>query len=175
MVEALPDFTLGISGAAQQTVPGGATASYTLAIGSQAQPFTGAVTFSVSGLPSGATASFSPPAVVPGSSTAPVVMTVVTVPLASRAAPLRLSRGNRSLLAALLFLPLFAFSRRPRWTALSVLAVSGLLLAASGCGARTASEAALNVQSFTLTVKGTATNLAGSTVVHTASVTLQIE
>jgi hypothetical protein len=45
----------------------------------------------------------------------------------------------------------------------------------AGCGARTASEAVLPVQSFTIQVQATGTNLAGNVVQHTVNVTLAIQ
>ncbi len=45
----------------------------------------------------------------------------------------------------------------------------------AGCGARTASEAVLPVQSFTIQVRATGTNLAGNVVEHTVNVTLAIQ
>jgi subtilisin family serine protease len=55
---ATPDFTLSSSPTSQTVVPG-QTTSYTVTI-APTGGFTGAVTFSVTGLPTGATASFSP-------------------------------------------------------------------------------------------------------------------
>jgi hypothetical protein len=49
------------------------------------------------------------------------------------------------------------------------------LLGLAGCGARTASESVLPVQSFTIQVQATGTNLSGNVVVHTVSVTLGVE
>jgi hypothetical protein len=57
---------------------------------------------------------------------------------------------------------------------LAVLAVASLF-GLAGCGARTAPESVLPVQSFAIQVRATGTNLAGNVVVHTVSVTLGVE
>jgi hypothetical protein len=173
-VAAMPDFNLAVAGDSQQTVIAGSLASYTLKVASASAPFSGVVTFSVSGLPAGASASFSPPSVVPGSQQAAVTMTIST-----SSAQARLEKtGARSLFLALgvLVLPLLLPRRRqsPGVLLVCVMAFAGLL-GVAGCGARTASEAALPVENYALTVKGTSTNLAGSLVVRSVDVTLGVE
>ena len=170
-VNAMPDFTVGIAGSSQQTVIAGSSATFGLTVGSQGPPFTGAVTLSANGLPAGATVSFSPPAVVPGSLSAPVTMTVTT-----RATTAFGSRNQPELALAVIGAIFFFTSRRIRTLPrlLAVLAVAGLF-GLSGCGARTASESVLPVQSFAIQVQATGTNLAGNVVVHTVSVTLGVE
>ena len=49
-----------------------------MTVGAQSGAFTGVVDFSASGLPAGATVSFSPPQVVPGASSVNVTMSVQT-------------------------------------------------------------------------------------------------
>jgi len=170
-VNAMPDFTVGVTGNSQQTVIAGSSATFNLTVGSQGAPFTGAVTLSATGLPSGATASFSPPAVVPGASTAAVTMTVVT-----RATTALNTSTNPELgFAATGVIILLAFRRkRTFFRLLSVLAIAGLF-GLTGCGARTAPESVLPVQSFTIQVQATGTNLAGNVVVHTLNVKLGLE
>jgi sugar lactone lactonase YvrE len=170
-VNTMPDFTVGVAGSSQQTVIAGSSATFNLTIGSQAAPFTGAVTLSASGLPAGATASFSPPAVVPGSSSAAVAMTVVT------RATTAFNTGARPELALLGAGTILLFALRRKRTLsrlLALFAVAGLF-GLAGCGARTASESVLPVQSFAVQVQATGTNLAGNVVVHTVSVTLGVE
>src|SRR5262249_51787561 len=65
---ATPEFTISASPASQSVVQGAST-SYTATV-TALGGFTGTVTFRVSGVPSGATGSFNPPAVAaPGAST----------------------------------------------------------------------------------------------------------
>jgi hypothetical protein len=170
-VNAMPDFTVGVTGNSQQTVIAGSSATFNLTVGSQGAPFTGAVTLSATGLPSGATAGFSPPAVVPGASTAAVTMTVVT-----RATTALNTSTNPELgFAATGVIILLAFRRKRTFLRLlSVLAIAGLF-GLTGCGARTAPESVLPVQSFTIQVQATGTNLAGNVVVHTLNVKLGLE
>ena len=170
-VNAMPDFTVGIAGSSQQTVIAGSSAIFGLTVGSQGAPFTGAVTLSASGLPAGATASFSPPAVVPGASSAAVTMTVVTPTTTAhntRTEPELALAG-----AGALFL-LVLRRKRTLSRLLAVLVVAGLF-GLAGCGARTAPESVLPVQSFAIQVQATGTNLAGNVVVHTVNVTLGVE
>ena len=170
-VNAMPDFTVGVAGNSQQTVIAGSTATFGLTVGSQGAPFTGAVTLSANGLPAGATASFSPPAVVPGALSAPVTMTVVT----RATTALNASAESELAVAATGAILLLGFwRRRPLSRLLAMLVVAGLF-GLGGCGARTASESVLPVQSFAIQVQATGTNLAGNVVVHTVSVTLGVE
>lgn len=170
-VNALPDFTLGTSGNSQQTVIAGSTATFGLTVGSQGLPFTGAVTLSASGLPASATASFSPPAVVPGASSAAVTMTVAT-----RATTAHNTRAEPELaLAAAGAIFFFALRRRRIVSRLLVAIVVAGLFGLAGCGARSAPESVLPVQSFAIQVTATGTNVAGNVVVHTVSVSLGVE
>jgi sugar lactone lactonase YvrE len=166
VVSAMPDFTLVPAGSATQTVQPGAIATYTLAISAQPAPFTGAVSMSVSGLPPGATATFAPPQVVPGSSTATTVLSVQTV------APVVQMRSipGRFVLGALA-LPLLLLRRRR--SGLGSVAL-GLLSLTLGCGSRSVPEQTQASQTYTLTVSGTSTNLAGAVIFHTTTLTLNI-
>jgi hypothetical protein len=174
-VNALPDFTIGVTGNTQQTAVAGSSANFTLAVASQGTPFTGAVTFSASGLPAGATVSFSPPAVVPGAGNAPVTMTVVAPATTAH----RAIRQPELAFAAAVAICLLGLRRRR--TLLPLVTLSGALLVAcalfglTGCGARTAPESVLPVTNYSIVVHATGTNLAGNVVVHTVNVTLAVE
>jgi hypothetical protein len=69
------------------------------------------------------------------------------------------------------------FKRKGRRAIPRLIAVVALLgvFGLSGCGARTASEAVLPVQSYSIVVRATSTNLAGNVVEHTLGVTLSVE
>ena len=155
---AMPDFAVA-STTAQQTVSGGAIAVYALQVSPVAGAFSGSIHFSASGLPPGATVSFSPAAVVPGGNIVPVTMSVQTVALG-------MLRMERVVVLALVMVPLM-WRRRRR-----LLAVTCLLLMA-GCGARTVATRAGST--FTVTVTGTSTNLAGAVVTHSTQVALTVE
>jgi hypothetical protein len=76
-----PDFVLGVS-PASQSVTQGASIPYTATI-TPANGFTGTATFSVSGLPTGATASFNPTSVTTSGSSAIAVSTASSTPTGS--------------------------------------------------------------------------------------------
>jgi sugar lactone lactonase YvrE len=172
-VNALPDFTVALAGNSEQSVISGATANYALTVASEGSPFTGAVTLSASGVPAGSTVSFSPPAVVPGASKAAVTMTVSTSAMTARR---RNSDPSPELAVAICGGLLLVTARRRRMLRrLLVVLVAAGIFDLAGCGARTASEAVLPVQSFTIRVQATGTNLAGNVVQHTVNVTLAIQ
>jgi hypothetical protein len=167
VVGALPDFAVGAAGASAETVVGGQAATYALSVSGAPGPFTGAVSLSVTGLPTGAQATFSPAQVVPGSSSVGVAMVVTTV-LKSE---LPTGLGGRGILWVMA-LPLLLLRKRRRLAAGVGLAAMLLMV---GCGVRTLSNAAPEEASYTLTVTGTATNLAGAVVAHSTNVTLTVE
>jgi len=172
-VSAIPDFSLVTSGSTTQTVAGGNIANYGMTVVPQSGAFTGVVDFSASGLPAGATVSFSPPQVVPGSASVTVTMSVQT---SSTLLTQGWKRVAGTVLAGLM-LPLWILGRRrrmgPRW-----LAICGLMmgmLSILGCGSRSISTALVGGKTYTLTVTGTSTNLAGIVVSHSTQVTLVVE
>ena len=174
-VSAMPDFALSAAGGGtSQTVLAGAIATYSFTVAASPAPFTGAVSMSVSGLPAGVTAAFSPTQVVPGTGT-----TQVTLSLQTSASMVRndgLRRG-RVALWALLLLPFGIIAlRRRRWRALIPACVVVLMLtSAIGCGDRSLSAASQANQTYNLTVAGTGTNLAGVVVVHSLPITLIVQ
>jgi hypothetical protein len=155
-------------------VAAGDAANYAMTIGAQSGAFTGVVDLSASGLPAGATVSFSPPQVVPGTSPVNVTISVQTSAVLPITTTVRRYRG--AVLAFLLFPWLLMGGLRRRLPrSIAPCAVLALVVAAGGCGARTISSAAMGGQSYTLTVTGTSTNLAGAVVSHSTQVTLVVE
>lgn len=169
-VNALPDFTLAVTGNAQQTVISGSSANFNLTIASQGGPFTGAVLLSATGLPAGATVTFSPPAVVPGASTAAVTMTIIAPTATAHRAP-----AHPELAFAGAAICLLTLRRRKTLPRLLAPFLIFAVLSLSGCGARVAPESSVPVQTFPVAVHATGTNLAGNVVVHTVNVTLAVE
>ena len=173
------NFTITTTGANQTVVPGGAGV-YTLNLtpANGASTFQAAVTFSVSGLPPGATVSFSPASIAAGAGATSVIMTIQTAQLAaannppadgslaSRLAPLSL---------ALLLLPFAAplrksgkrFSRL--LTVLLLLGVGAALAGLSACGSG-AGFFGQAQKTYTVTVTATM-----GTVSNTSNVTLTVE
>jgi hypothetical protein len=158
------DFSISTSGPVNQTVAAGSTASYALALTPTYGTYPGSVSFSVSGLPTGATASFSPGSLPVNAGTQTVTMTITT---AATAAQLRWSAQAPWALAAIL--PWFVWQRR-RYRCVWRLVVVSLLAGASalftGCGGKSPAKPS----SYTLNV----TAVSG-TVSHSTTVVLQIE
>jgi hypothetical protein len=166
------------------TSPGSGTPSVTASAGGQAvYPFVisptgstgmpGVVSLSVTGLPTGATAVFSPSSISAGAATTNVIL-VVTVPAQSAALLLpRLMRGGALPVAfALILLPFASMWRkaarrmnRTTWIAvLSIIAVA-MSTGLTGCGGNGSSKS--SAQTYTLTVTA-----ASGSVSHTTTATL---
>jgi hypothetical protein len=169
----MPDFTLASSGSTTQTVLAGAIAVYNFTVAAQPAPFTGAVSMSVSGLPTGVTASFAPSQTVPGTGSAQVTLSLQT---SANMVRLEAPRGNVIALWALLLLPgMILMRRRGRSSFVSAFALCLLLITFDGCGDRTLSAASQANLTFALAVSGTGTNLAGAAVVHSTPITLIVQ
>jgi hypothetical protein len=147
-----PTYTVASPTAPQTVQPGGA-ATYTINVNPVNGSFTSAVTLTASGLPTGATASFSPATVTPGSEGASSTLTIQT------AASTLVATGSGWKLAtpvlALIGLFFVPGKRRRRWLALGVLLIASLsaLTALSGCGG--GFTLTKSSQSYTITVTGT--------------------
>jgi sugar lactone lactonase YvrE len=174
-VSAMPDFTLASAGSTTQTVAAGDVASYAMTVEAQSGAFTGAVDLSVNGLPAGATVAFSPPQVVPGAASVAVSMNVQTNATLSG---VTMVRRYREVVLVCLFFPWLLIGRKRRrglCRPIAVCSVLALLTCGVGCGARSITAGALGGQTYTLTVTGTSTNLAGAVVSHSMHVTLVVE
>jgi hypothetical protein len=147
-------------------------ASYSFGLSPLYGSYAGTVNFAVTGLPVGATASFTPSSVAASGGATTVVMTVQT------AAAIAHNRNDsspfrRGIVLALLLLPLMA-KRRVREKLkgrmlLLVLLMAGLTATLTGCGS---SNGFLlqSPQTYTLTVTAT-----GGTLQHTQAVTLIVQ
>jgi hypothetical protein len=166
------DFTFTNTGASAFTAAPGAMATYSFGLSPLYGSYAGSVSFSVTGLPVGATASFTPSSVAASGGATTVVMTVQT------AAAIAHNRNDsspfrRGIVLALLLLPLMA-KRRVREKLkgrmlLMVLLMAGLTATLTGCGS---SNGFLlqSPQTYTLTVTAT-----GGTLQHTQAVTLIVQ
>jgi hypothetical protein len=145
----LPSFTISSATGAQTVAPGG-SANYTLTVTPQNGAFTSSISFSASGIPSSATASFQPAALTPASSPATTTLTIA-IPAATTARNNPAWHVAVSVLAFLgfLFLP---GKRSRRWFAMVMLAAASLsaISALSGCGGGFALTGP--AQSYTITV-----------------------
>ncbi len=157
------DFTITPTPSSQSGYRG-QSVSYTIALASltSSQPFTGMVALTAGGLPSGATATFSPATVVPGASTT----FTVAVPT--------LSGANRSLertgvaFAALLFG--IVLTRRKRIAPRLLLILLALLTASTLPGCGTGNGYAIPTSTSLITITGTS-----GSIVHTTTVTLSVQ
>jgi hypothetical protein len=163
------DFTFTDTGASAFTAAPGAVASYSFGLSPLNSSYMGPVSFTVSGLPAGATASFTPSTIAANGGATTVQMAVQT------AAPMAQSRGGalgRGMVLALLLVP-FSMKRTVRvklkGRTLLLVLLAGMTAAVSGCGS---SNGFLlqSPQTYTLTVSGTS-----GTLVHSQTVTLNVQ
>ena len=149
-----PTFTLSAPTGSATVQPGG-VATFSITATAQNGTFSNPVTLAASGLPTGATATFSPPSITPGSSSATSTLTIQTASAATAA----VNRGRTWPLAATA-LPLLGLlltnRKRRRWFALVVLlfASLGAVTTFSGCGGGFGFAASTS-QNYSITVTGT--------------------
>jgi hypothetical protein len=167
-----PDFSVA-SSPASMTVTAGQSGTSAISIAPQ-NGFNSAVSFSCSGLPSGASCSFSPATVSPSGASAPTTLTIAT---STTTAALRSNRHPLfpTALAAVLFC--LGLRKMRRLQTLSILAVCtiglGLL---NGCGGGSSGSGSGgsgggNTQPVTSTITVTATS---GTLQHTATISLTV-
>lgn len=183
LTETIEDFTFApaANGASSATAVAGGQATYQLAFGAVGGT-TGAqaITLGVSGLPAGATATFSP-ASIPANSPATNVTLTITLPAKLAAAPAHAPIGRVAVPVSLglLLLPFAGRLRRTgkSWSKLAcilLLTLAGATMAAgvSGCGGGSGSGSTSTPkgpQTYTLLVSATS-----GTNVHTTSLTLTV-
>ena len=187
VVGAASDFSLTATGSATQAVPAGSAATYNFSVATTGAALSSPIAIAVQGVPLGATASLSPSSLPPGGAVTSFTLTIQT-PLA------RMEKCPRpgfpevpgTGLLAILLLPTIGCARRfalkgtgrIRSTLIFALAATSCVLLATlatGCGDRisTAPED-VNAKTYTLTVTGTATSLAGTMLQHSVNVTLEV-
>ncbi|MDQ2835670.1 MAG: Ig-like domain repeat protein [Acidobacteriota bacterium] len=173
---ALADFALSATNANTQTITSGAAVTFTFSVqpqGNMASP----VTLAVSGLPNLAIASFNPPTIPPASASTPFTLTIATPETTARIRPAPLSPPSPAW--ALLAVPFVGISMRRRIHIAKLLSLGILaaaLLSVSGCGDRVnAVSLAGTAKTYLITVTGTSTTPTGSTLQHSAVVTLTLQ
>jgi hypothetical protein len=171
----VPSFSMTVSGSSPSSVLSGQTAVYSLLV----TPTTGdalpAITFAASGLPAGATATFSPSRIAAGAGTTNVTLSIQTP--AAQVARLKQGRElNGGLGVVAMCLLLLPFGRRSRRFGKCLMRLSSMvvllagaasLMGLTGCGADVARS---TVQSYTVTVTS-----ASPSVSQTAQITLAVE
>jgi Bacterial Ig-like domain (group 3)/FG-GAP-like repeat len=174
ITEQIDELMISGVGNKNTTILPGTTVVYTLQVTPQvATKFLYTVSFSASGLPAGASASFSPPTLAAGSATAKITMTVTTSTTSFSAPPP--SPFERLPLALGLLLPLFgskAMRRRmrkiPPLLSVALLAVLSLTAVAGLSGCSGAGLFAARKVPYSITVTATEGTLQRSTTVPLA-------
>ncbi len=166
-------FTLNVTGSQSQTVSPGTPATYSFLISPTYGTYPGDVNFSVSGLPSGATASFSPATLTANEGAQAVFLAVNTAATtAKNSSGSPFGRGGATLALGFLLLPLLGARKRNKL--MRMLCVVVLLAGAgafttliSGCGTSSPSQSG---KAYTLTVTATSGSVSQS-----ATVTLNVQ
>jgi hypothetical protein len=168
-----PSFTIS-SATAPQTIQPGGSAQYSITVTPQNGSFSNAITLTASGLPTGATATFTPSSsVTPGSTAATTTLTVQTASTTAAATP----KSSPWPLAGPLAVPALAVigifflpgKKRRRWITLAVLAIAslGALSAFTACGGGFGLvEPESGAGTYTLTITGTSGSVQQSTSVQ---------
>jgi sugar lactone lactonase YvrE len=158
------DFNVSATPASQTVQPGGST-TFNVSVASSGGTFTNPVALTVSGLPAGATGSFSPSSITPGSESATSTLTVQTGTGTQQTARNSAWPLAAPVLAAvgLFFVP---GKRRRRWITLGALLLAslGTLTALSGCGG--GFSFVQPSQTYTLTITGASGDDTHSTTVQ---------
>jgi hypothetical protein len=185
--ESVVDFTFDpgsttISGSASQTVVPGSPAVYVFNLLPQNGPFTLPVTLSATGLPPGATVTFTPQVVIIGPSPASFTMTIHTAPVGAslhRNGLFSTAYGNGTITLGLLLLP-FSRSLRRKVLGMRVLTLSAVILSfaaiggLTGCGSNSGFFGQAQ-QDYTVNVIATATGAGGATLQRSWTVTLTVQ
>jgi 6-phosphogluconolactonase (cycloisomerase 2 family) len=171
------DFTMALAGSANLTVMPGQSVSYKMQVAPLYGSYAGTVNFAIAGLPSNATATFSPSSIAADGGPQTVTVTIQTAATTALLHDQPASNGRRYTPIALGFLLLFGTGTlRKRRCALrallSVLVLAGVGAMASlttGCGANTGFFAQ-SPQNYSVTVTAKASNLE-----HTSTFTLNVQ
>jgi hypothetical protein len=168
------DFTVAVTGSASNSVQPGSVATYQVAVTPLYGNYPGTVSFAASGLPSGASITFSPSTIAFDGGKQTIKVTVQTPASAKLESP-GIGRKLAPLTLAFLLIPLFGARKlRRQGRRLSRLACLLLLLGSTlagvvmtGCGGAAFKQ---SVQNYSITVTSTSGNMQ-----HSASVTLVVE
>jgi hypothetical protein len=184
ITESILDFNFTLGGtSASQTVQPGLAATFAFNLSPLGGPFTLPITLSATGLPPGATVTFTPQTLTLGANPASFTMTIQT---AATGASLRSNRpfgtgyGTETIALGLLLLP-FSRSLRRKVRAMRPLTLFAALLFSfaamgglTGCGSRSGFFGQVP-QTYTINVVGTATGPGQATLQHSSAVTLTVQ
>jgi sugar lactone lactonase YvrE len=180
LTEVVEDFAIASTGSSSSTVEPGLAASFTFTVSpvSPATTFPAAITFVATGLPTGATATFSPTSIASGAGSTTFTLTVMT-PITTLSRNQSPAQGTRwpLVVLALLLMPLASRFRRTgrrlsHMLSLLLLVAAGLTAAGAlnGCGGVSSGYFGQAPATSSITVTGTSGSLN-----HTASVSLTVE
>ncbi len=167
------------TGSATQSVVPGQSVTYAFTVQPLSGPFNFPITLSATGLPSGATVTFSPPTLTVGAAPAGFTMTVQTT--ATTAALQRTENfGGGTLAFALLLLPFSGTVRRrarqlgPLSVCLALVGTGIVTATLTGCGSGNGFFGQAQ-KTYTIEVVGTAKGANGTTLQHVADVQLTLQ
>jgi hypothetical protein len=169
------DFTLILTSAQSQTVISGMAATYAVRVAPTNSTYPGVVTFTATGLPSGATATFTPTTVAANGGPTAVNLSVKT---ASVIAMNRVGGGVGSIAWGLLLLPLFGARRMRRngriagrYFSLIFVLLAGIIATAglTGCGSHNGFFGHAP-QTYNITITATS-----GTIQHSVNATLNVQ
>jgi hypothetical protein len=171
-------FNLNVGGSTSQTVQPGETAVYTLGVSPAAGTTLPTINFVVSGLPAGATATFSPQTIPAGNGATNVTMSIQTSVQSAMLERNRKLGGGLVVALGILLLPFGSGIRRSgkrmlRLPYLVILLAGAVSLAGlTGCAVLNVPGefSSASAQTYTITVTSTAASLS-----HTTTVTLIVE
>jgi hypothetical protein len=167
------DFSLVVSGADSATVNPGSPATYQVSVTPLYGNYPGPVSFTASGLPTGASITFSPSTIAANGGTQTVTLTVQTAATAMEVSP-STARKLAPLTLAFLLIPLLGVRRmRRQGSRLSRLATLLLLLSCTLAGVMMTGCGGVFTQverNYTIMITATSGNMQ-----HTAPVTLKVE
>lgn len=172
------DFTISMSGASSQTVIPGSAVQYAVNVTPLYGMYPGPVNFSISGLPAGATGTFSPASIAANDGAETVSLTIQTGSASASNAISPLGRRLAPIAFGLLLLPftgvrrLRISSRILRWMLCLALLLTGGAISAGVLSACGSSNGFLGQAPKNYTVTVTASS---GTVQHTASVNLNLQ
>jgi hypothetical protein len=166
LTQVMMDFAIA-STSKPRTIPPGAAAEFKISVKPGSLPFANPVVMSAMNLPAGATYSFNPTKVTPGTSGDNSLLTISVPRKRARSSGLTFP-GTESIV--LIVLP-FISVRRPRRMSRQILVILRLFVSSlallNGCGGGFFNQPQ---ETYTVTVTGTSGSLT-----HTTSVTLTIE
>jgi YVTN family beta-propeller protein len=177
------DFTMSVEGASTQSVAAGSTATYQLAVKPLYGNYAAMVSFAVTGLPTGATATFSPSSIAANGGAQTVSIAIQTAATTARmdSMPRPADGGKKAPLAFAILLLLGVGSMRKRarvfrsMLCVAILVLCGSMVALIGCGggsggSKNGTGTTPPPENYTLTITATSGALH-----HASTVTLTVQ